>query len=69
MIFCCAWYALCKPTILLNDQWNKKVGKLYMALLVLHLSFFYNVLFVDGERYIFDLCGMKFTKGFATPDE
>ena len=53
--------ARCNPRILLNFRFNRRIGKFYMFFFKFQIVLFINVLFIDVEKFIFELTDIKFT--------
>ena len=68
-MFIAAAFANSKPMILLNHEWNDRVGKLYYFFTFAQLICFFLVLFVDAFKFIFIAAGMGFRGGAPTEDE
>ena len=51
--FFSAWIAKCNPKLVLNSTFMTWLFKVYQKLMILGLLAYFNVLFVDIEKYIF----------------
>lgn len=63
------WYAIRKPMVCLNHQWQKRAFYLYNFFVGLQMLVFVSVLFIDLFQYVFIWCGMEFQGGRPTDNE